>query len=333
MSASLKRETPIHGETVTLLRADWLARIAERREGSVPGVLCLHEDNLAFPEPVHFSWKAGTAPFTLTILEETDVVRTVCVDANSVDVLNLKTGTEYEWFVTDHAGRKSETGRFQTAYSPRLVALPKREHGPINLRDLGGRTSCLGGRVRQGMVYRGSDYSMFLQSCEENLAFMRDDLAVRTEIDLRYHENVVNRTSSDLGGDVNWIHRPINAYHSFIPAQCDLFRETIRLFSREELYPIFFHCNGGNDRTGEVAFLLNALLGVDEEELLLDYELSSLAVFRTKRTIPYFVDWRKKIASYAPPESPWHIRVEQYLLAIGVTHNEIDMIRSILLQA
>ncbi len=333
MSASLERETPVDGETVPLLRADWLARIAERREGNVPGFLDLHEDNLAFPEPVHFSWKAGNVPFTLTILEKADVVRTICVGANSVDVLNLKTGTEYAWFVTDHAGRTSGTGRFRTAYGPRLIALPRREHGPINLRDLGGRDSCLGGRVRQGMAYRGSDYSMFSPSCEENRAFIRHDLAVHTEIDLRYHEDVANRTSSDLGAGVNWIHRPINAYHSFIPEQCDVFRETIRLFSREELYPLFFHCNGGSDRTGEVAFLLNALLGVDEEELLLDYELSSLAVFRRTRTIPYFVEWRDKIASYAPPESPWHIRVEQYLLAIGVTHNEIDMIRSILLEA
>lgn len=333
MSASLKCEAPINGETVSLLHTDWLALIAERREGGILGVWNPHEDDLAFPEPVHFSWRDGNPPFTLTILEKKDVVRTVCEDANSVDVLNLKTGTEYTWFVTDPAGRRSETGRFQTAYGPRLIALPEREHGPINLRDLGGRMSCFGGRVRQEMVYRGSDYSMFRQSCEDNLAFVRDDLAVRTEIDLRYHENVVNRTGSDLGESVNCIHRPINAYNSFIPEQCDLFRDTIRLFSREELYPIFFHCNGGNDRTGEVAFLLNALLGVHEVELLLDYELSSLSVFRTRRTMPYFVDWREKIASYAPPESPWHIRVERYLLTIGVTQNEIDAIRSILLEA
>ena len=49
--------------------------------------------------------------------------------------------------------------------------------------------------------------------------------------------------------------------------------------------------------------------------------------------MPYFVDWREKIASYAPPESSWHIRVERYLLTIGVTQNEIDAIRSILLEA
>ena len=36
-------------------------------------------------------------------------------------------------------------------------------------------------------------------------------------------------------------------------------------------YPIDFHCIAGQDRTGAVAFILNALLGVEEEELYLDW--------------------------------------------------------------
>ena len=39
---------------------------------------------------------------------------------------------------------------------------------------------------------------------------------------------------------------------------------------------IYFHCAGGADRTGTMAFLIEALLGVSECDMSKDYELTSL---------------------------------------------------------
>ncbi|MBQ7651025.1 MAG: tyrosine-protein phosphatase, partial [Victivallales bacterium] len=50
--------------------------------------------------------------------------------------------------------------------------------------------------------------------------------------------------------------------------------EAFTLMLDEANYPIVFHCIGGTDRTGTMATLLNALLGVNENELCRDYEAS-----------------------------------------------------------
>ena len=49
------------------------------------------------------------------------------------------------------------------------------------------------------------------------------------------------------------------------------------LLSNPENYPVIFHCNIGTDRTGMIAYLLNALLGVSEEDLIRDYLFSNFA--------------------------------------------------------
>ncbi len=41
-----------------------------------------------------------------------------------------------------------------------------------------------------------------------------------------------------------------------------------------ENYPIYLHCTYGNDRTGTICYLLEALLGVRDEDLLKEYRLS-----------------------------------------------------------
>ena len=42
-------------------------------------------------------------------------------------------------------------------------------------------------------------------------------------------------------------------------------------------YPIYTNCQGGADRTGTYAFLLNGLLGVSYDDLTRDFELTSFS--------------------------------------------------------
>lgn len=46
---------------------------------------------------------------------------------------------------------------------------------------------------------------------------------------------------------------------------------------------VYFHCHGGSDRTGTLAFLIEALLGVSESDLSKDYELTSFVGFSGAR--------------------------------------------------
>ena len=46
---------------------------------------------------------------------------------------------------------------------------------------------------------------------------------------------------------------------------------------------MYFHCHGGSDRTGTLAFLLEGLLGVSESDLSKDFELTYYSGSSRKR--------------------------------------------------
>lgn len=322
--------SPENRTSVPLLRADWKALTEQRK--MLPKTSEIFKENLHFPLPVDLSWRGGKGPYTLELTGGSDNRRFSGVTAEKFRIVNLQTGTDYRWSVTDASGARGE-GVFRTEPGPRLIQVPDAAAWPVNLRDLGGRVSSLGGKVCQGLVYRGSHMRESKKMSEENRRFMVDELKIKTELDLRY-ESVIKkekRTKSNLGDGVTWIHCPVNAYKSFTPEQNDLFRNAIRVFARPEAYPVYVHCQGGVDRTGEICFLLSALAGVSEDDLLTDYELSSLSRFpRSREKTVYFRTWREKIASFAPDKN-WSERAERYLLSIGVTETEIGAIKDILL--
>ena len=45
---------------------------------------------------------------------------------------------------------------------------------------------------------------------------------------------------------------------------------------------MYFHCAGGADRTGTLAFLIEALVGVSENDLSKDYELTTFGPSNTR---------------------------------------------------
>ena len=97
-------------------------------------------------------------------------------------------------------------------------------------------------------------------------------------------------------------------------------------------YPIYLHCAAGVDRTGEIVFLLDMILGVDEERALLDYEASSLSYYPRPRTIGYFRKWLDTIREMSPEGTPRAQQIVNYLKKIGVTEQDIAAIRSIMLE-
>lgn len=323
--------SPVRGGAVSLLRADW-KELVEQRKILKPKKKVL-DQNLHFPLAVNLVWKGGIPPYELHLSGGSDRRTINGLTSRRLSLVNLLSGTNYEWRITDAAGNHAESA-FHTQAGPRLIELPDKESCPINLRDLGGRVSKYGGVVRQGIIYRGSELNYDKKFSKKNRLFMVQKLKIRTELDLRYEKQIKKekQTFSTLGRTVIWCHYAVNAYKSFTPEQNELFRNAIRVFASKDAYPVFIHCNGGVDRTGEIAFLLNAVAGVSDAELLEDYEFSSLCIFPRPRTIPYFQLWLKGIASYSSADKPYSEQVEQYLLGIGVTREEIAAIRANMLQ-
>jgi len=327
--------SPADRAEVPILRSDWKERVAERgRRPRVQPEKWGLDDRLDRPEAVKFVWKGDPdREYTLEIARDPafrNLFRSLKIRGTSAEAVNLEAGRTCFWRVRC-GGEVSPVRSFTTrGDAPRYLRIPGGV--PVNFRDAGGKKTADGGRTRQGMIFRGSDMNLSFKIKPEGIRFMRDELGIRTDLDLRYPEQTARFEASPLGADVRWIRRPVNAYRSFTPEQNDLFRDTIKVFADPANYPIYLHCAAGVDRTGEIVFLLDMLLGVEEERAFLDYEASSLAYYPRPRTISYFSRWLKTIGEMSPEGTPRPQQVVNYLMKIGVTGDEIAAIRRIMLE-
>ena len=106
--------------------------------------------------------------------------------------------------------------------------------------------------------------------------------------------------------------------------------ENFRLFCRRENYPIYFHCIGGADRTGSLAYVLNGVLGVPRHDLETDWEETFYPQLPELRPgYPGDSHWRRLqhltdgFMKYGDAQTPWRRRIELYLLDCGITAKEI----------
>lgn len=168
---------------------------------------------------------------------------------------------------------------------------------------------------------------------EATKEYLRNVMGIRTDIDLRSDNECFGMTGSPLGPSVNWVHVPFGQYdimgHRWVT---DAFKKIFPLFLDRRNYPIDIHCIGGADRTGSLAFVINGLLGVDEEELLRDWEATG---FWQPNVGPFnhrsCTDGLFKSFSEYPGETI-NERIEAYVLSLGFSREDIDTLRSIMLE-
>ncbi|MEU5219516.1 tyrosine-protein phosphatase [Streptomyces sp. NPDC020807] len=194
-----------------------------------------------------------------------------------------------------------------------------RRHIPFerlhNFRDLGGYRTADGGTVRWETLYRSDSLAKLATSGPEDLDRFRA-LGVTTVIDLRYPWEIAAKGRLPESEPAAWHnlsieHRPYD--QAEIDPELDPWRYLADRFAEvaedgaEELRtalevvaaadgPLVFHCASGKDRTGLLAAVVLALLGVPDEEILADFALTELA---TERLI---ADWK---ASHPGRELRW----------------------------
>lgn len=224
------------------------------------------------------------------------------------------------------------------SYGPRVMSID----GIHNVRDIGGYETP-SGRTLQGLLFRGGALSPStdpaytrIQLSEEGKEYMSQTLGIKTDFDLRTQaENRAPDTPVDSGlttspiPGANLEYYGVGGYESGI-ANKEGYRRVFSALSEPSRYPVYLHCTGGADRTGTVSYLLNALLGVSEKDLIHDYEYTSFSIYgeRNSRGGDYhFPELVKEIASYSG--STLSEKVESYLLSCGVGQNEIYNIKAI----
>ena len=167
----------------------------------------------------------------------------------------------------------------------------------------------------------------------EGRAIFLDRYGVKSDIDLRSDGECWGMTGSPLGDGVKWFHYSSAAYAGMFGKRGkEQFAKVFRVFLDEKNYPVIFHCIAGQDRTGAVAFILNGLLGVAEEELYLDWEATGFwnqnaSFFNHDRLFNKLIAGFRKL-----PGKDLHEQIENYVLSCGFTREDIEKFRSIMLE-
>ena len=297
----------------------------------------------SMPRPVRFSWRAvPEAPdgvrYDLLVTPQTPRARTrglLDLPTPEADLWHLHLGVRYTWQVVAKVRGQvvatSPSRSFTTHTAPpRWIWAP----GITNVRDLGGWPVRGGGRVRQGMVYRGSEMNGHVLIEEEGRHTLLEELGVRTDLDLR---GEAEQPRPALDEDrVRWVNIPVEPYSAIAREHLlgrEAYRQVVGLLADPAVYPLLMHCWGGADRAGTVAFLLGALLGMSREHLIQDYEATSLSIWGIRsHTSPEFGELLQALDQSGRGSSDHQQQVEDYLTASGVTREELDAIRGHLVE-
>ena len=303
------------------------------------------------PEKITFTWKTSgpVSPSTVTIRREPEGATFFSLTAvtNRIRIGNFEIGRTYSWTV--ECGGEKATRRFSTEdIAPRWV----RVDNVPNLRDLGGWKTTDGRRVRQGMVYRSAGWNGNAKFRDEKgnklpeaqrekgavrltadgRACALERLGIRTDLDLRSGSECWGMTGSPLGETVKWIRVSSSSYKGFFTdGGFESFKRDFAVFLDEKNYPIVFHCIAGADRTGTLAYILNGLLGVSEQDLQRDWEMTAFnnPACRLNHGDRYF----HLVEGFAKcPGRTLKDRLEAFVIERGFTKEDVAKFRRLMLE-
>lgn len=260
------------------------------------------------PLPVKISWNGGDAAKILVSKSpEFEDAFEVAAEASPAEVFNLVPGEKYYYKVLAADGKVLKQAIVVPVGPLRMI------NGVVgNMRDLGG-WKANGGHIAYGKLYRGAALERISPSGRD--IFLKD-LGISVDLDLRGIKESEARVKAVM---------PETIYLK-LPVEKNLGRGT---GNTEELYQqairsiigwlgegraVFFHCAGGADRTGSLAFLIEALLGVSESDLSKDYELTTFGRANTR------------LRNYRATEEETHILYElvTYLRTFGTPGTSIN---------
>ena len=319
-------KNPQNGEKIDLLTEEQIKFLeSDRSQITVENFDYLDlkvqaDQDCSLAKEVRFEWEAE-GESTVQISESEDFSEYYSQTGNNCcDIANFKCNTKYFWRVVC-GDEISDTFCFYTEDKyPRFITVG----GITNVRDFGGRQTVDGRRIRQGLLYRGSEMHPHLNITDDGMKTMKEVLKIKSILDLRgstevvedvYHENYINVPTR---GYITWFENP------------DATKQIFEFLADEKNYPIYFHCWGGADRTGTVAFLAGALLGQSYDALVDEYEITTLSIWGVRsRNAEQYTPFIDKINSFEGDTLAE--KVKNHLLTCGVAEEAIEKFRNIML--
>ena len=174
----------------------------------------------------------------------------------------------------------SNSYEFTTGDYPRTITMG----GIHNVRDIGGYVTSYGVRTNQGLIYRGyyiddksGGHGVNWSDAADKV--QKEVMQIGYEIDLQKSSETNGRTTSCLNStEVPCDYKCLTlvSYASFLSQ--DSYKnlpEVMSIIANSDQKHSYFHCWGGADRTGMLAFFINAICGVSYTDLIEDFELTT----------------------------------------------------------
>ncbi|MGV9556324.1 tyrosine-protein phosphatase [Streptomyces sp. NPDC003522] len=210
-----------------------------------------------------------------------------------------------------------------------------------NFRDLGGhRTPDGRHRVRPGRLYRADSLGKLTPGTPDWDLFLY--LGIATVVDLRHPWEA--ERAGRVPAHPSFTYRNLSIEHRYYDQAAQTpdvapgpylaerymevaqdgtaeIREALELIAGTDA-PLVFHCASGKDRTGQLAALVLALLGIDDDLITEDYTL-------TERATPALLaDWRARHDG-ASPTWPYYLHapasvMRLYLAALASRYGSTD---------
>ena len=227
------------------------------------------------PDPVMISWEGeGSSIFVSAdpLFAEPAKEASITLSSSSASIYNLIPGKRYYFQVRSSDGAIEKELCIRPLGPLRLIKM-----GSVpNVRDLGGWTGEDGRTIAYGKLYRGYN----IDAIGNARSVFLGNLGIAADMDLRgYDGNGTPSNPLSLSGEyyINIRLQQFMVSGSQYGVTADLYIQAIRyiIMRLSAGEPVYFHCIGGADRTGTLAFLIEALLGVSESDLSQEYELTS----------------------------------------------------------
>lgn len=198
----------------------------------------------------------------------------------------------------------------------------------VNTRDLGG-WACDGGKVKYGMLVRGGEPN------EVDKDLMVNQVGIRTELQL-LPKSTSRLTYSAWG--INFYANPEESgyiWYSLSNKSLWKFYLQVVFNSVSHSNPLYFHCGIGADRTGTVAVMLEALLGVSQSDIDKDYELTNFYVvsptFPRRRNVNMYKNYIAEIKNFplvGGLTDTFANHAISFAVSLGFTADEINAYRN-----
>ena len=342
VTTDLESEKSIH----TARQAEYLAYDGEYvsiPEANYPD----GQQHLSDPEPINLAWnftpEAGktVSRYDIMVGKEADLSDGYVIKGTanaSLDVYNSYLGDNYFKVIANYSDNTSDSSKIMKYKVENVYPRNLKIDGMTNCRDMGGaRLLEDGGYIRQGLIYRTSGTN----SWGNGRAVVTDTITsagkeeLLTRLGCKTEINVNNSGSNQVG-----VENFVDAYMYYDGGKHHMYRNTEPLkrvfhaLAQPENYPVFYHCRIGTDRTGFVAIMLSALLGVSENDIYQDYLFSNFGNIQEKRYIgdkagrDNILKYMDDLKTY--PGEKLQNKCYNFLLSIGIPAEELDSIIEIL---